>query len=175
MIAFALANLFFFSILSPSTWYPLIWFTTNWDPHFTLKDVTPTHRARRRPVMMASYSVSMFVVLNIETREYRSASFPFSGVRTRLAPDLSLEEDPYICSSQVSSTFTIFLMCDTSFTWGPIDSTIKLARAFPFTAIRGANIIRNSLYSMTHFEASEFCKKYFNGWLVRTMTLCALK
>lgn len=50
---------------------------------------------------------------------------------------------------------------------GPVDSTIKLARACPLMVVCGAKLIHNSLNLMTHLsilpETSNICKKCFNG------------
>lgn len=61
--------------------------------YLTLRDVTPNSFVSGRPIIMAPYSVSLLI--GVWVIDYFNI-LAFGGVRTNLAHDPTLEEDPCI-------------------------------------------------------------------------------
>lgn len=60
----------------------------------------------------------------LNAKAYLSGLPPFGGVNTKPAPEPHFEEDPYVRSSQSSSSFMTFTIDAASSMGGPVDSTI---------------------------------------------------
>ena len=121
--------------------------------------------------MTASYSSSLLEAWKPNLRAY-SLSIPFGEVRISLTPIPWALVAPSTDNLQMGRSGANWVA---SVDCAGVNSMMKSAKIYPFTAVLGLYLMSNSLSSIAHFislpEVSSLCSICFIGYLVRTSTV----
>ena len=137
----------------------------------TFNYFTPNSLVILRPTMKASFSTSLFKVLNPNCKVY-SVLVSSSLVRTSLAPDHGELEDPSICSTHDSLASSLLSLGSIESSSGMVHSRMKSVSICTSTDGWGQYFILNFENSIAHFairpKVSSQWSIIFMGWSIRS-------